>query len=236
MGYDVTFHPIRNEEMQEFIFDVIRKPGIAQEKAEKISPHTPVRQAIVGLYKHLIDRYQKKDNMQAIGYVVAVFAGFLHPYWYARDVSISFLVDRYPEYQKFLTNFSSLQPDLFQGYSDTNKTSFPSNYTVGAFIPADKVAELKQMLLKDQDRMKTDDPYDESVLFGSMMYAIDYALAHGAGILEATDVVVPMSAQNSSNPANYRAVHLENERVMKNAREIDVTAPTARRFTNKQDA
>lgn len=236
MGYDITFHPVSSVEVNEFIFDVIKHPETSRAKAERISPHEDIRKYITGLYEELIHRYQKKIDMQGLGYVIATILGFLHPYWYARGSCISFLVEKFPEYQRFLRNFSTLEPEIFQKLANTQLTAMTQNYSIGAYIPADKVSELRDQLERDRSKIFDQNDAEGHELWGSVIHALRYAEQNNMGILEATDVVIPMMSKNWSNPLNYRAVHLDNELVFKNAREIDVLSPNARRFTNENDA
>ncbi len=236
MGYDITFHPVNPAEVDEFIFDTIKHPGKSRSNAERISPHENVRKAITGLFSELVQRYQEKMDMQALGYVAAAILGFLHPYWYARGACISFLTKNHPEYQGFLQSFSTLKPELFEGFTGTQVTQFSGNYTIGAYIPADKLAGLRKQLERDRLKIKEQDIFEEQELWSSVIHAIEYAEQRNMGLLEVTDVVIPMTSENWSNPMNYRAAHLKNELVLKNAREMDPTSPTARRFTNEQDA
>jgi hypothetical protein len=52
-----------------------------------------------------------------------------------------------------------------------------------------------------------------------MLNAVAYALTHGAGLLEAADVVVPFCGEYASNPAHLRAAFLHNEGDYRNIRQ-----------------
>ena len=67
----------------------------------------------------------------------------------------------------------------------------------------------------------------------SLQNALSYCLTHKLGLMEASDIFVPLSGKTPSNPENFRAAHLKNLKDMRNARRVLLTPSSAEECTTE---
>jgi len=228
MGYDITFHPIKKEELNRFVFDVIKDGTLAESRAVEITKNADKQKEIIEIYKRFPGfikdiQAEEADFENTIGFASAAIAGYLHPYWYSRDLSISFSMEEKhktaKEFLGFLESLASLDRDLFSDIEDSSDGILTgSNYAGSGFIDFSKISDLKFLL--------TEKKYSEfiDVYFGdyknALLNAVDYCEEFECGILEATDIVVPVEEACYSDINNFRADFLNSESDKTNAREI----------------
>ncbi len=234
MGYDITYHPITRDELNRFIFDVIKNPGVANERAAHLSKNPDKRERIKTIYSKLPHLRNAVISGEypfsgSYAYVIAGIAGYLHPYWYARGSCISFISEKdqgtgtlFKKYafKGMLESLVSVAPDTFKGMSDKSKGLIEGNYTGSGYIDNKKLARLKDSLNNGTQRELVSSAFDEKGLI-AINHAIDYAIANGAGLLEASDMVVPISNECRSDYDNLRADFMGTDENHINSREIE---------------
>ena len=93
-----------------------------------------------------------------------------------------------------------------------NSKTLTGNYSAGGFVPYGKLELLKIKI--DREGSFTGDNLK------SIQQVISYAEQNKTGILEASEIVSPISNECFSNYANFRAPFLNNEGNLSNARVV----------------
>ena len=97
MGYDITFHPIKSEEITHFLFDVIENPELVPTRIDELCKDDENRQQFLGeIYRCLLELFQNKESQHVqshdISYYGATISSFLHPYWYVCNEHLGKLI------------------------------------------------------------------------------------------------------------------------------------------------
>ena len=208
MGYDVTFHPVSVDDLRHYVFDVIEQPGLSAARASEIAPDPEKRRGIDAAYEQLAEWAQQLGEGQSlamnetIAYATAQIAGFLHPYWYARNAAISMLDD-----EAVLELFVPLAK--LPGAPTCLSTAATSahiglNYSAsGVITDLDKLERNLRRLGLDGDPPKLFTVFDGSTL-ASLRETIAYCRKHDLALIEAADIVVPITGDAGTDPEHYR--------------------------------
>jgi hypothetical protein len=221
MGFDVTFHPVAEHELRHFVFDVLDDPSLAYPRAQELTCESIKQQVVIDVYRHFPKwRADWKKDPRAIprtlAFAAAAIAGHLHPYWYSRGGSISFVAMNTTGFPHGFRSWDQLSPTL-DALGMRGDTLIVENYSASGFIPPAQLPALRAALDEVRHRSAVDHHLGAAGR-AALGHAIDYALAHGLGILEASDIVVPISGDHVSDPDNFRAPHLHNEADARTAR------------------
>ena len=208
MGYDVTFHPVSFDDLRRYLFDVLERPALAAERAAEISADSEKRRAIEGVYEQLADWSGQLASGQTLAlnetfaFAAAQIAGFLYPFWYARNAAISMLDDE--QVLELFVPLTKLKgaPDRLQ--STEISAHIGLNYTAGGVI-AD-VDELERSLRRLG--LEGNEPllftvFDAAAL-ASLRETIAYCREHNLALIEAADVVIPIADEARTDPDHYR--------------------------------
>lgn len=235
MGLDITLHAISRENINDFLIDVLERRTSPEKVAKKITSDTDQQNHIIGLYDQLIDftsspQIEPHTNISNnIAYVFAAISGYIHPYWYSRNEFITS-----PPKQQIKTKKSSFLSRIFGSnqlevvidptesiildeeyigqLNIQNSKTLTGNYSAGGFVPYGKLELLKIKI--DREGSFTGDNLK------SIQQVISYAEQNKTGILEASEIVSPISNECFSNYANFRAPFLNNEGNLSNARVV----------------
>lgn len=210
MGYDITFHPVSLDDIHRYVFDVIEQPDLAQARASDITSDPGKCREIERVYEQLTDWVgQLSDGKslplnETIGYATAQIAGFLHPYWYARNAAISSLDD-----DAVLSLFTPLTK--LAGAPACLDSMEPSTY-IGLNYTASGVVTDVDRLERNLERLGLDDKNDPPALFvvfhdaalASLREAMAYCKQHNLALIEAAEIVVPIADAARTDPDNFR--------------------------------
>ncbi len=212
MGYDVTYHSISNQELEYYVFDVLRTPELAQSRAEEIT-EDPVRQEeLCTLYSNaLLFWYQNNrdsddnpidhTNFNATYNLgVAALSGYLHPYWYSRDGALTFFAGDNAEVFDFFSGYSTLEDSPLSHYDELGNHLFTTNYTASGM--ARDIPRLKRWV--DEHKEKLLQGFEKDG-FESLQLAIEYCEKNDLFLIEACDIVVPFTNSSFTNLDNFRA-------------------------------
>jgi hypothetical protein len=206
MGLNITFHSISRQELQEFFFEVVKNPKCVEERLGRISRDVQKRQNVRAIYNHL--EKSKAEVMAGkaqfagtFAFAAAAIAGYLHPYWYAGDSSISKLCKEEKEFCRFLESLYHLSPHSFPGLQDQAVPLITQNYMGGGYVEHAKLEELQDLL---ENQSLGGSAMSDYGLEG-LLQAIEYAISVRTGILEASDIFVPLSGVCLSDFDNLHA-------------------------------
>ena len=151
MGYDVSFHPISPEEMQEWYFTPLS--WVQQGQEEKVLA-LAAQNGIEDFYaeKYLdtlrVGAGTEPDELfdKSHGFYIAVIQGFFRDYYYTRGSAFSFLAEEKPEYARYFTPWAQVTPTAFPNPAENQ---IIENYCAGVYLSPKQVVQLLRNLEQD---------------------------------------------------------------------------------------
>jgi hypothetical protein len=220
MGFDVTFHPVSVADLQHFVFDLAGDAALAGPRSKELTlDPAKQREVAVGVLARLPDFVEEVkadgDFAMSVSFAAAAVAGYRHPYWYARGSALSFMAAEHPPLAKLFSSLASLAKGPVATLEDDSFALLTENYSASGVVLPGKLAALQKLLAglarapsKGQQgplfEIFDADGYD------SLQRAMAYALEHQLGLMEATELVVPMENQGFTDLDNLRAHFLKN--------------------------
>ncbi len=208
MGYDVTFHPVSLDDLRHYVFDVLEKPDLALGRASEIAGDSEKRRVAEGIYEQLSDWTGQLADGRSLALndtfalAAAQIAGFLHPYWYARNAAISMLDD--DRILELFTPLSELDGAPASLQRATASAHIGLNFTAsGVVIDIDALECNLRRLGFDGESPTLFAVFDGSTL-ASLREAIAYCRQHNLALIEATDLIVPIADEARTDPDNCR--------------------------------
>jgi hypothetical protein len=244
MGYDITFHPVSAAAAQYFVFEVVENPSLADGRAAELTRSPELREKARGLYRDLLGfrdpaAWPRDAGFGGIiSYFTAIYAGFLHPYWYARQAAIAWLGKYDESVLRLFQSWRRIAGGYVARLRDDSLGLLGLNHTGSGYITPAGVLKLEKtvrdMMVVREDRPyldKLSDPasapvhhvFDDAGL-AALLRAIEYAKAGGLGLMEATEVVKSVGGAillgTASDPAQFRSALTDNLDDVTNRREV----------------
>ncbi|WP_298781829.1 hypothetical protein [uncultured Polaribacter sp.] len=200
MGWDISYHPISEEQINEWYFDVLDN----LELIEKLSADNKIEDFYKEKYKETINvgLATKTDDIfdKSHGYYVAVVQGFFQKFFYTRGSALSFsknqlLKEYYKKWDKIISN-EKLTKNVYNQIIE--------NYCSGVYIPKNKVVELINDYENNFEVKKELDDLFSHNRIKVFLKALNFAKENALGLLEATEVIEPnpINLNNSSCYSN----------------------------------
>lgn len=233
MGYDITFHSISKAELQRYVFDVLKDPSCAESRSLEVSTTSEKSAKVLQTYylEHLIkwmgqEQARQDDISPSFAMVTAIIAGYLHPYHYSRNFSLSLISERYPEVKAFFTSLTAIPGSPLSGYHDPNDGLISHNYAASGIV--DNPSNALTFILQHELELVAAHGEDElSAIKSSLLYSIDRDLC----FIEAAEVVFPLGNACFSDFDNFRASFLKQSQVREEAvissPPVDMNKPVA---------
>ena len=206
MGYDVSFHPISPEEMQEWYFTPLT--WIQQGQEEKVLALA----AQYGIEDFYAEKYldtlrvgaETESNElfdKSHGFYIAVIQGFFREYYYTRGSAFSFLLEEKPDYARYFTPWAQVVPTAFPNPAENR---IIENYCSGVYLAPEQVLQLLRDLEQENVVQKDLEEHWSNGQFAVLKKALTAAAELGVGLLEATEVVEPnpISPNESTSYSN----------------------------------
>jgi len=230
MGFDITFHPIGLEDAQYFVFDVLDEPRLVHERLAALTRVPEKRSLAKSAYETLLQWRNPRDWAEqgpnfgsTVAFVTAAIAGFLCPYWYSRSGAVSFHANRHPQVLSLFCSWTKLGRGYVSRMPDDSRGLLLTSYHASGFVAPEQLGELESFAL-DVGRAKQSEAYDDDPIpvapkglrpvslsrafdddgLASLLTAIEYAKEHDVGIIEASDVVVPLADETCTDPEHFR--------------------------------
>ncbi|MDD2749682.1 DUF805 domain-containing protein [Acidithiobacillus thiooxidans] len=203
MGWDITYHPITPEELQTWYFQAIQD---ARQPAQLIQAFPlddfnadKLQQVFVEGRKTPIEgpwgHFERTH-----GFFAAIVASFLRDYTYLRGAAFSFVLEKLPDAVQYTTAWREIVPPQWQGLPFANRLT--ENYNVGAYLSPDNLRQLRaDYATRPELQAAVDSVFGEGTL-PLFWQAVDEALQHNRGLLEATEVIEP-TPQDLSASTGY---------------------------------
>lgn len=200
MGWDISYHPISEKQINEWYFDVLDN----QELIEKLSTENKIEDFYKEKYKETINvgLETKSDDIfdKSHGYYVAVVQGFFQKYFYTRGSALSFSENQlFKEYYKKWNEIVSSEK-----LTVNVNNQIIENYCSGVYIPNNKVIDLlNDYENKPEIRKELNNLFSHNRI-NVFLKALNFAKENQLGLLEATEVIEPnpMDLNNSSCYSN----------------------------------
>ncbi|MDR1268525.1 MAG: hypothetical protein LBK82_03270 [Planctomycetaceae bacterium] len=209
MGYDVTYHPITREEINEWYFEPLRDDTVIDRLAEKYGFLAEnYRYYMQLVQKHIAKESEDASFEQAHGFMIAVAQGLMRRYDYFRDSLMTNLLVEDDRFYKYVQSFAKFVPDKYQKMRFAN--GIEGHWCGGVYIPPEAV----KVLIYDTENdpfvknamLKNFDGQEELDRFLNLLH---YAEENQFGILEATEVVVPFTGEYFSDAGNCELGFME---------------------------
>lgn len=225
MGFDISYHPIKEKEIQEWYFDVLNDNS----KIDKLFNDFGIEEFYKNKYKETIFVGAKTKSTELFdkthGYYIAVIQGFFRPYFYTRGSAFSFLLNESPTFKKYTKNWEQI---ITHQIDNPRENKITANYSSGVFIPSDQIEKLLNDY-KSTENIKNDlDKFYSHKRINVFLKALEYCQENGMGLLEATEVVEPnpMELNKSISYSNLfncdkDGVFLFEEAAMEQIREVE---------------
>lgn len=206
MGYDVSFHPISPDEIQEWYFTSLT--WIQQGQEEKVLA-LAAQNGIEDFYaeKYLdtlrVGAETESDELfdKSHGFYIAVIQGFFREYYYTRGSAFSFLLEEKPDYSRYFTPWAQVVPTAFPNPAENR---IVENYCSGVYLAPEQVLQLLRDLEQENVVQKDLEEHWSNGQFAVLKKALTAAAELGVGLLEATEVVEPnpISPNESTSYSN----------------------------------
>ncbi|MNG65960.1 hypothetical protein D3C87_455130 [compost metagenome] len=187
MGFDISYHPISEEQINTWYFEVIANP----EKIEALASDHQIDDFYKTKYQDTINAGRETDQNDYFdkthGFFIAVVQGFFETYFYIRGGALSFsennqLDSYYKKWEEFIP---------LESLTKKVENRLVENYCSGVYISADQVVRLlEDYHNKVEIKSELDQLFSEGRI-SIFLKALNFAKEHGLGLLEATEVVEP---------------------------------------------
>ncbi|MHC5310385.1 hypothetical protein ACYSNM_10055 [Myroides sp. LJL116] len=188
MGFDISYHPISQQEIQTWYFDVLQdESGI-----EKLSEVHQIDQFYAEKYQDTINiakatapaDYFDKTH----GYYIAVIQGFFRPFFYTRGSAFSFLMQDKVQFKEYTTSWENI---LKVKMPNPLANAIFENYCSGVYINAEQVVKLLSDYQSNEQVKKDLDNFYSHNRINVFLKALSAAKENNLGLLEATEVIEP---------------------------------------------
>ena len=251
MGYDITLHPISKEEINYFVIEPFSDRSLIDKRIVELSKDDDHINFLKETYEFSFKTSPSSQHNDCLelSCLAAKIASYLHPYWYSRNICLSFLIDDKlckPVFQplsycatdaqlvkKFRHKMLQIQCNqMSSGYAKAEDVANLADNLIPSIRQQAKELEDKKIGFQKSKRTlssyvkivfgnhkEVETPFDQSfdkisdllvdeeTLWG-IQKALTYCKEHKLGLIEASDLVIPITDDFSCNPDNFNA-HFE---------------------------
>lgn len=214
MGYDVSFHPISPEEMQEWYFTPLT--WIQQGQEEKVLALA----AQYGIEDFYAEKYldtlrvgaetESNELFDKNGFYIAVIQGFFREYYYTRGSAFSFLLEEKPDYARYFTPWAQVVPTAFPNPAENR---IVENYCSGVYLSPDQVMQLLKDMEQDPKVCEDLERIWSNGQLAVLKKALTAAAELSVGLLEATEVVEPNPIRPNESTSYSNLYHCDRDGV-----------------------
>lgn len=187
MGWDISYHPISEKQINEWYFDVKKNKSLI----EKLSIENNLEDFYKEKYIETLKiGFETKNNEifdKTHGYYIAVVQGFFQKFFYTRGSALSFIENTI--FDKYYKKWEDFIPK--ENLTDNIENLIIENYCSGVFIPSDKVVELLKDYSSDLEVKNVLDNLFSHERIKIFLKALNFAKDNNLGLLEATEVMEP---------------------------------------------
>lgn len=216
MGFDISYHPISEQEMERWYFEPLEwvRSGTV-EKVRCLAMDSGMEDFYIDKYIQTLQVGTQTTDGEAFdkshSYYIAVVQGFFRTYYYTRGAAYTFLLEDKPDYSTYTKPWPAIwqKPWPNQAYS-----RLLENYCGGVYLSPEGV----KRLLEDYAQKETvRQDLDALFSFGRIdvfLKALQAAQKEGLGLLEATEVVEPNPFNPNSSNCYSNLYHCDTDGVL----------------------
>lgn len=215
MGYDISFHSISKSELKKFFFDVITDPSCAEDRSRSIPASEKKQKALLeNLYRSNLIPWSeliKQGKKETIGEIspnfsmaAAAISGYLHPYHYSRNFSLSLISEQFPEVRDFFTSLTNIEDSPLSDLIDSHDGMIASNYA-GSGI-SEKPSDILAFIQRNEKQLTAEYGLDE---VSAIKNCLQYCISNGLAFIEAAEIVFPLGGECLSDYDNLKAYFLK---------------------------
>ena len=208
MGFDVTYHPINENEMREWYFDrleEVRQNNLTT--VHQLAKQFEMEDFYVDKYIEVLTTGAALSTDPSVffdtthGFYVAVVQGFFRTHFYVRGSMLTDLFERNPDFFQYTKSWSSVLEKEIE-CSVANKIT--ENYSSGVFMPYEQVQKLYHDYLNIPSVKEKVDWIFSDGRIDILIKAMKFCLENELGLLEATEIVAPdpLDLNNSGSYSN----------------------------------
>lgn len=193
MGFDVSYHPLGDEEIKRWYFDALEQlKGGAETAVVEMARTAGMDDFYVQKYLDALKAGLNAEDTELFdkshGFYIAVVQGFFRKYFYVRGGAFTFLVEAKPAYRRYTETWADIL-----GFTPKNpaKNQIVENYSSGVIIPNTKTGQLLNDIHSDPQVRADLDEYFSHGRLEIFLAALKYAVESDLSLLEATEVVEP---------------------------------------------
>lgn len=251
MGYDITLHPISAHQIHHFVIAPFNNQKLIDSRIAELTKDEENIEFLKEMYTEVFENSNASQHVNCVELcnLSACVSSFLYPYWYSRNVCLSFLIHE-DICQNVFEPISTCteDPKLVRRFRH-NRLLIEENFMSSGFAPAKAISELSDNLISSIEKQAKElknkklhfqkdrrtlssyikiifnsgkeisTPFDaplnnlDDLLSNDTLSGITNTLAfckkHGLGLIEATDLVIPILNSHACNPENFNASFLE---------------------------
>jgi len=153
MGYDVSYHPINENEIKQWYFDALKSArdgdwSVAERLAKEYGMEDFYAQKYIDTLKIALETKDDESFSTGHGYILAAVQGFFRKYFYTRGTAFSFLAEQSFKFKTYISDWREVLPAEFLAeFSGQIHNEIIENYCCGAYLSAAGV----QKLLRDYE-------------------------------------------------------------------------------------
>ena len=190
MGFDISYHPISRSQMEEWYFAPLKAlrdgdesviNGFVGAQGEEF-----FHEKYLEHMKYFATFDESEPSETGLLYGLPIIGGFFRDYQYVRGAAFSFVIERYPEMDRYRTPWSEVLPSWIRA---PNNDLLEENYSAGIFIGPEHVKELLCDIDSDEAVRNIFTELFGADNLGVFQFALQDAANTDSGLIEATEVM-----------------------------------------------
>ena len=211
MGYDVSFHPISPEEMQEWYFTPLSWVQQGQEeKVLALAAQNGIEDFYAEKYLDTLRVGAGTEPDELFDKSHGFYIGFFRDYYYTRGSGFSFLIEEKPEYARYFTSWEQVVPTAFPNPAENQ---IIENYCAGVYLSPKQVVQLLRNLEQDPKVCEDLERIWSNGQLAVLKKALTAAAELSVGLLEATEVVEPNPIRPNESTSYSNLYHCDRDGV-----------------------
>ena len=116
MGYDITFHPISEAQMDAWYFSLLDSLAKGDtSRLEAVAEEAGMDPFYINKYRDLMKYAAGTPPSERFetthGFYMAVVQGFFRKHYYVRGTAVSFMAEEYPMMERYITPWKDILPE-----------------------------------------------------------------------------------------------------------------------------
>ncbi len=188
MRWNVTYHPLKENEIIECYFAVLENTALEQRVIQEYMLDEKSAQRLSDVYQVARGSRNEPFN-KSHGFFLAAVVGILRKYWYLRDAAFSLMAKNNPQFKTYCAPWTALIPQQYQrGHLDCGITE---NYCSGLYLNLAGLQKLQVDYASDPRIWAIVEDIFSHGRLAVFWKAVDYAIENQMGLLEATEIIEP---------------------------------------------